>query len=180
MAGTLWCGTDGGGLNRISDPENGIFERIEFTSQQNDASLLARVLTILNDNSGMLWIFGDGIFASFYPGNGLKDVYIIKPVNGLFRNSRGKSLEFKQAMPGAQGSIWFLQLQGLLFRFNPVTEKLTLYPVPNWNVFHWIKDTGNSFWFACANGNLWRLMMNSLPFQSEYVPNMFNVSLGGF
>lgn len=177
ISGTLWCGTDGGGLNRISDPENGIFERIEFPYDRNATSGLSRILTLLSDNSGRIWLFGDGIFASFYPRNGLKDIYSVKPVNELFRNSRGHSMQFQQAMQDVDGTIWFLQLQGLLFRFNPATEKLTLYPVPNWIVFHWIKDKSNSFWFGCANGNIWRLMRNSLPFQSAYVPNMFNVSV---
>lgn len=176
-SGTLWCGTDGGGLNRISDPEKGIFHRIEFTNDKKDASGLCSILTLLSDNSGKIWLFGNGIFAGFCPGNGLKDIYSVKPVNELFRNSRGHSMQFQQAMQDCNGKIWFLQVQGLLFRFNPADEKLTLYPVPNWNVFHWIKDKNNSFWFGCANGNTWRLVMNSLPFQSEYVPNMFNVSV---
>ncbi len=78
----------------------------------------------------------------------------------------------------SRGSIWFLQKQGLLFRFDPATEKLTLYPVPNWMVFHWLKDKGDdSFWFGCANGNTWRLVTNSLPYQTAGVQNMFNVSI---
>lgn len=176
ITGTIWCGTDGGGLNRILDTENGIFERIEFEYPNNGASGLSRILALLSDGSGRIWLFGDGIFASYYPGNGLKNIYLINPVNELFRNSRGHSMKFRQAMQDNEGSIWFLQFQGLLFRFNPGTEKLTLYPVPNWIVFHWIKDSDNSFWFGCANGNIWRLMLNSLPFQTAYVPNMFNVS----
>ncbi|MCP4594018.1 MAG: hypothetical protein GY842_25070, partial [bacterium] len=62
--GTLWIGTDGGGLNRVDelDPADG---RIRFTHYQHDdddPSSLSHdvVYTIFEDASGTLWVGTDG------------------------------------------------------------------------------------------------------------------------
>ncbi len=100
----------------------------------------------------------------------------MSPVNEIFRNSRGARLLFDDAFQDDDGSIWFLQRQGIVFRFEPETEKLRLFAVPNWIILDWIRDKRGSIWFGCANGNTWRLMMSSLHYQSFRVPNMFNVA----
>ena len=83
---------------------------------------------------------------------------------------------FDDAFQDDDGYVWFLQRQGIVFRFEPETEKLKLFPVPNWIIFDWIRDKRGSVWFGCANGNTWRLMMSSLHYQSFRVANMFNVA----
>jgi len=174
--GDLWCAVTGGGLIRIDDAENGIFEKIIFNSETDPEHKLDTIATLLTDRNGLIWIFGDGIFASYSPKTGETKSYLINPVNEIFRNSRGGRLLFDDVFQDDDGSIWFLQRQGIVFRFEPETEKLRLFGVPNWIILDWIRDKRGSIWFGCANGNTWRLMMSSLHYQSFRVPNMFNVA----
>jgi signal transduction histidine kinase/DNA-binding response OmpR family regulator/ligand-binding sensor domain-containing protein len=176
-SGVLWCSTVGGGLNRISDPDYGIFERIKFYSPADQEMKLHNISTLIPGRDGQLWIFGDGIFASYSPQTGETKSYIVRPVNEMFNNSRGQGMLFDDAFQDDDGAIWFLQRQGIVFRFDPWSEKLRLFAVPNWIIFDWIRDHCGSIWFGCANGNTWRLMKNQLHYQSVRVNNMFNVAM---
>ena len=176
ITGTLWCASEDGGLTRIADPETSIFERIRFDSAADPEQKLDSIYTLIADRNGLIWIFGDGIFASYLPRSGEVKSYLIEPVNKMINNSRGTIMLFDDAFQDDEGYVWFLQRKGIVFRFEPVTEKLKLFLVPNWIIFDWLRDKRGSIWFGCANGNTWRLMMNSLHYQSFRVGNMFNVA----
>jgi len=178
-SGTLWCGTTGGGLNRITDPETGIFERIRFNREVNNGHELDTILKVLPDGNGSLWIFGNRVFARYSPQSGETKSYKVGPVNNLFNNSRGHKLQLEDAFQDEEGSVWFLDRHGIVFRFDPEHEKLRLFAVPNWVIFDWVRDDYCSIWFGCANGNKWRLMLNTVPYTSQRVSNMFNVSITG-
>jgi len=174
-SGTLWCGTNGGGLNRITDPEKGVFERARLSSRGNHR--LDTIQKVLPASDETLWIFGNSVFASYFPESGELKSYKVGPVNHLFNNSRGHKLQFEDAFQDEEGSLWFLDRKGLVFSFEPGSERLRLFGVPNWVIFDWVRDDYGSIWFGCANGNKWRLMLNTVPYTSLHVPNMFNVSV---
>lgn len=174
--GTLWCALKDGGLIRIVDPETGEFERIRFDSAADPEQKLNSIYTLIPDRNGLIWIFGEGIFASYIPFSGEVKSYLIEPVNKMINNPRGSKMLFDDAFQDGDGNVWFLQRQGIVFRFEPETEKLKLFPVPNWIIFDWKRDKRGSVWFGCANGNTWRLMMSSIHYQSVRVANMFNVA----
>jgi signal transduction histidine kinase/DNA-binding response OmpR family regulator/ligand-binding sensor domain-containing protein len=176
-SGVLWCSTTDGGLNRISDPDYGIFERIKFNSPADQEKNFHNISTLIPGRDGLLWIFGDGIFASYSTQTGEMKSYLVRPVNEMFNNSRGDGMLFDDAFQDDNGAVWFLQREGIVFRFDPESEKLRLFAIPNWIVFDWIRDHCGSHWFGCANGNTWRLMINLLHYQSVRVNNMFNVAI---
>ncbi len=176
-SGTLWCGTNGGGLNRITDPEKGLFERIRFNTRAINRHGLDTIHKVLPGSDGSLWIFGNSVFANYFPGSGEIKSYKVGPVNHLLNNSRGHKLQFEDAFQDEEGQVWFLDRKGIVFSFEPGSEKLGLFAVPNWVIFDWIRDDYGSIWFGCANGNKWRLMLNTFPYSSLRVANMFNVSV---
>lgn len=58
-AGTLWAGTDGGGLNRY-DPDQNTFVRYEHQEEDPQSLGSNRIRDILQDSKGRLWIGTDG------------------------------------------------------------------------------------------------------------------------
>ncbi len=176
-SGTLWCGTNGGGLNRITDPEKGVFERVRFNTRAGNRHGLDTIHKVMPGSDGSLWIFGNSVFANYFPESGEIKSYKIGPVNHLLNNQRGQKLQFEDAFQDEEGLVWFLDRKGIVFRFDPESERLRLFAVPNWVIFDWIRDDYGSLWFGCANGNKWRLMLNTVPYTSLRVTNMFNVSV---
>ncbi|MDP4224260.1 MAG: two-component regulator propeller domain-containing protein, partial [Bacteroidota bacterium] len=175
-SGIIWCSTIGGGLHRITDPEHGVIEKVNFRDAEKINRKLDTIMTILPDDNGTLWLFGNGIFANYSSGTGEIKSWPIRPMNNLFNNVKGQQMLLEEAFQDNKGYIWILQRQGIILRFNPETEELLVYNVPNWIILDWKTDSHGSIWFGCANGDTWRLMLKSLPYQTVWVNNMFNVA----
>ena len=92
--GTLWCALKDGGLIRIADPETGIFEKIRFDSAADPEQKLNSIYTLIPDRNGLIWIFGEGIFASYLPRTGKVKSYLIEPVVKMINNPRGSMYAF--------------------------------------------------------------------------------------
>lgn len=175
-SGTVWYGTSRKGLHRIVNPGSGSAERIDFINNEKLISKLDTILCILPDDNGTLWLFGNGIFANFSSRTNEIKSWMIRPMNASFNNMKGHQINLEDAFLDKQGCLWMLQREGIVFRFRPESEELLVYNVPNWIVLDWKADNYGSLWFGCANGDTWRLMLNSLPYQVIRVKNMFDVA----
>ncbi|HAM08917.1 MAG TPA: hypothetical protein DDY34_11205 [Bacteroidales bacterium] len=176
--GTIWCSTLGGGLNKIVDPVRGIFEKADLKVSQGYSSRYDSILTILQDKKGQIWTSGFGTISCYNPDNKMTRNYFLPDARQLKISRYSDALSLDYAFEDWDGDIWFVNsLKGIVFRLNPGSEKLLLYIVPNWVLFDCLYDKTGSFWFGCANMNVQRLVLNSLPYQSVTVNNMFSVTM---
>jgi signal transduction histidine kinase/AraC-like DNA-binding protein/ligand-binding sensor domain-containing protein len=175
--GTLWLGTAGEGLLRW-DPSLNKPEKIIPTAAVDNPDAYNTVSSILPDRNGTVWSFGNGSFSNFNPiDNSIKYYTIVYREKTLYEYNL-KEVAIDQAFQAGDGSIWFLnKLSGLMFRFCPQTEKLSLYRVPYFAVLQCFPDHSGTFWFACVRNNVFRMVgREHIPFISIPVDNGSHVS----
>jgi streptogramin lyase len=63
-----------------------------------------------------------------------------------------------------------------MFRFDPQTEKLCTYRVPNFIAYQCVMDRYGSFWFACIRNNIHRLVTDNIPYLTFPVNNSSHVA----
>ena len=144
VGGTLWIGTDGGGLNRF-DQETHTFsrfrdERIHFTV----------ILNIHEDSKGRFWIgtYNGGLHL-FDRRTGLREV--ITEVDGLPHNA------IKGIQEDGMGALWIGTQRGLV-RFEPELHQFTHYSTADGlqdNHFNYMascKGRNGRMYFGGANG----------------------------
>ncbi len=174
--GALWIGTDGAGLLRWNDVQQ-IPEKIVLAPAGKNKDPFNAVSCILADSNGTVWSFGNGSFSKYSPHDKSIRNYIFIYDRRTPYEYPGNEVIIDQAFQYNDGTLWFLhRFVGLMFRFDPATEKLTLYRVPNFAVFQCIKDPVGSFWFACSRNNIHRLVNSQIPYLTLPVPNSSHVS----
>ena len=167
----VWIGTEGGGLLRWNDILNKP-ELIRNKPEDGNKESFNTVMTILTDRNGFVWSFGNGSFSKYNPAdNSIKNYRILYTHRSIYE-APGSPVRINQAFQYDDGTIWFLNYTaGLMFRFDPVTEILSLYRTPAFMVFQCIMDETGSFWFACIRNNLFRLITSQIPYLTISVTN---------
>jgi|WetSurSiteA1Bulk_404760.scaffolds.fasta_scaffold01525_2 signal transduction histidine kinase/DNA-binding response OmpR family regulator/ligand-binding sensor domain-containing protein len=174
--GTVWIGTEGAGLLRWNDNGNKPVS-IEGRTEGKRRDSFKTVSTILADKNGSIWMFGNCSFSNYNPENGKIKNYIINYKNKTVYESPVSEVFIDQAFQFEDGTIWFIsKLFGLMFRFDPITEKLYLYRSPSFVVFQCILDKTGSFWCACIRNNIFRLITDHIPFLTIPVNNSSHVA----
>ena len=113
--GTLWVGTDGGGLNRY-DPVEDTFSHFRFDLEDPTSLSDDRVRAILEDRSGILWIGTEGGGLNrFDRDTGLFEAFNHDPANPESLSHNRVSSLFE----GPDGVLWVGTDGGGLERFDP-------------------------------------------------------------
>ena len=171
----IWIGTAGSGLihwnNAREKPE-----RIEIGDSEEKNESFNSVSSILADKNGSVWTFGNSTFANYNPENKSVKKYIFLYKHRSVYESPGSDVWIDFSYQSSDGTIWFFnRMAGLMFRLNPLSEKLSLYRTPNFVVYQCIMDKTESFWFASIRNNISRLVTNNIPYVSVLVTNTARV-----
>ena len=174
--GKILIGTEGEGLltwnYSLNKPE-----KIGPRPAEKNPDSFEAVSTILVGRNGSIWSFGNGTFSNFNPKDKTVRNYIINYKYRTVYETPGSEIFTNQAFQYDDGTIWFLnKLAGLMFKFNPVTEKLSLYRAPSYIVYQCIMDKTGSFWCACIRNNIFRLVTNHFPYLTIAVDNSSHVA----
>lgn len=174
--GTVWLGTDSQGLFRWDDVLNKL-EKINIQPSGKSKGSFKAVSAILADRNGSLWSFGNSSFSNYDPENKKIKNYIINYKGRSVYEPPGSDISADQAFQYEDGTIWFLnKIAGLMFRFDPVAEKLSLYRVPNFVVYQCTLDKTGSFWCSCIRNNIYRLVTGKIPYLTIPVNNSSHVA----
>jgi len=174
--GTIWIGTSGCGLLRWNKDQNKP-DRIKIQPAGQNSNLFNEVTSIHIDKNGTVWAFGNGSFSNYNPvNNSIKNYIIPRKPRTVFMSPDSKVL-IGQAFQYNDGTLWFLnKSEGLMFRFEPATEKLSVYFVPAFIVYQCIMDNTGSFWFSCIRFNIYRLVTGNIPYMTIQVRNGSHVA----
>ncbi len=116
---TLWIGTDGGGLNKLSLPVQGNrAEFVKYAHNPDDSTSLSQnaVWTMEEDSAGMLWVGTSNGLNHLDPRTGQARHFYHNPADSnSLTDNRIRKLLFDTA-----GSLWIGTRSGLN-RFNPQT-----------------------------------------------------------
>jgi signal transduction histidine kinase/DNA-binding response OmpR family regulator/streptogramin lyase len=174
--GKILIGTEGEGLLTWNYSLNKL-EKIGTQTAEKSPDSFNAVSTILADRNGSVWSFGNGTFSNFNPKDKTLRNYIINYRYRTVYEAPGSEIFADQAFQYDDGTIWFLnKFAGLMFRFNPLNEKLSLYRVPSYIAYQSVMDNTGSFWFACIRNNIFRLVTSSFPFYTVPVTNTSHVA----
>jgi ligand-binding sensor domain-containing protein len=77
-SGILWCSTLGRGLYRITDPDNGVFEKIDIGISNEYSGRFDSLSVLLADKHGNIWAFGKVAVICYDPGKKKSKNYIIE------------------------------------------------------------------------------------------------------
>ena len=170
-SGTVWFGTNRGSLLGIK-PGDERPEKVDFTKGGNNVQGFYPISAIKPDASGRIWVFGNNVFSIYDPVRDSSVTYRISFTrNDIYKLSDSEIL-INQAFITADSTVWFLsQALGIMYRFDPRTEKLTLYRVPAFIVHKVIMDKTGAFWFGCIRNNIYRLTVSNVPYSSVPVKN---------
>ncbi|MFT4928062.1 MAG: ligand-binding sensor domain-containing protein/signal transduction histidine kinase [Phenylobacterium sp.] len=153
--GTLWVGTNGGGLNQFNRA-NGTF--IHYRHQTNQINSLSDdyVAAINEDNSGRLWIGTDGGLNRFnrQSNNFSRFIHSADTPTSISHNS------INTLYTATDGTLWVGTDGGGLNQFNHQTQQFTRYQA-NANdinslshnmIFSIIQDATGVFWIGTFGG----------------------------
>lgn len=122
--GTLWIGTDGGGLNRYESDSDG-FVRYRNDPSDPDNLISDEVSVVLEDTRGILWIGSRGGLSRY------------DRESDQFRNFKNEASIFGSAAENeilslhedSDGTLWIGTDGAGLTRFDALNEKFTNYPL---------------------------------------------------
>jgi len=175
--GILWIGTEGEGLLRwnyiLNKPE-----KINIRTTEKYRDSFTAVSAIATAKNGSVWCFGNGTFSNYNPEDKSIKTYILNYKYRTQYEYPGSEVWIDQIFQSEDGILWFLnKMAGLMFRFDPAEEELSLYRSPIFAVYQCLMDNTGSFWFACSRNNIFRLVTCGVPFFTVYyVNNTSNVA----
>lgn len=174
--GNIWCGTQNDGLIRVTGSDRGDFIKILHKERENPAPFEKNVTAIFPDSTGILWVFGNHILSGYNIYTGEIKSYFFS--DRYFTDRKwADRITIEKIFQDKEGTLWLLYKRyGQLFRFEPVSEKLSLYFVPSYVVIQCIKDNTGSLWFGCVRNNIFRLEKDSLSYMKAMVPNSSDVN----
>jgi diguanylate cyclase (GGDEF)-like protein len=116
--GSLWIGTDGGGLNRF-DEASGQFQRFRHDPGQQASLAHDTVLAITEDRTGNLWVGTNGGGLSRFDRESQAFTHFRHDpeVPGSLSNNRVRAI-----FEDREGSLWVGTYEGGLNRFDPATS----------------------------------------------------------
>ncbi|NMC40450.1 MAG: hypothetical protein GYA43_04655, partial [Bacteroidales bacterium] len=175
--GTIWIGTDGAGImkwNPSDESANLLNELPGIRGRMN----FNKVTSILADSTGALWSFGTNCFSRFNPNDNTITNYKFLYDHQTIYETPGSTVTVDQSFRFSDGSIWFFSWEeGLIYRFDPSSEKLVLYRTPAFVAFQCYPGRDESIWFACVRYNVFRLLRKQVPwFTIAPVNNTADVS----
>ena len=158
--GTLWVGTDGGGLNRF-DPKTGRFDRYMNDPRNPQTLSYNEIRSIYQDRSGLLWV---GTY-----GGGVNKVDARRKPFLLYRHDPNNPNSLNQEIiwsiyEDADGTLWIGTHGGGLNRFDRKQNRFTYYrsnpadptSLSNDIVRLIIADPSGDFWIGTNGGGLCR------------------------
>jgi len=171
LSGGIWIGTDGAGLlrwNQITDSPEIPYDQSGISSGTNSVN----VTSILADSSGTIWSFGTDFFCRFDQDEKENENYRFLYGHQTVYENPGSSVTVDQSFRLSDGTIWFFSREeGLIYKFDPLSEKLYLYRTPAFAVFQCLLDSHETFWFACVRYNVFRMILKQIPFFTIYPVN---------
>jgi len=122
------------------------------------------VTSILADSTGSLWAFGTNCFSRFNQNDYTITNYKFLYGHETIYETPRSPVTVDQSFRFSDGSIWFFSWEeGLIYRFDPSSEKLVLYRTPAFVVFQCYPGRDESIWFACVRNNVFRLIRKQVP-----------------
>ena len=103
-AGTVWAGTDGGGLHRY-DPASDAFVRYVHDPSDEGSLRSDRVLSLFEDRAGVLWVGGYGGLQRRYPLSRVAERFGNRPGDPASL-SAGAVTAFAEVADEAGGGLW--------------------------------------------------------------------------
>ena len=175
--GTVWIGTEGAGLMKW-DLETGSAYRLNELPGLKSRMDFDKVTSILADSTGSLWAFGTNCFSRFNPDDNTITNYKFLYEHQTIYENPGSPVTVDQSFRFSDGNIWFFSWEeGLIYSFDPSSEKLVLYRTPTFVAFQCYPGRDESIWFACIRNNVFRLVRKQVPwFTIAPVKNFSDVS----
>ncbi len=168
--GNIWFGTETESLFRVSDSENGLYEKVKISLNNIKSLADITVTSVLPESKFRIWIFGNSTLIDYNPVTGESKSYVFSDQSFTFK--WGTELRIDKIFRNHNGSLWLINIaSGSVFRFDPVTEELSYYNVPRLIDFSCIQDKTGDFWFGAVGQNMFRLVTDSLPFMTRAIPN---------
>jgi signal transduction histidine kinase/DNA-binding response OmpR family regulator/ligand-binding sensor domain-containing protein len=175
--GTIWIGTEGAGLMRWN-PSTGSADMLNGLTGIRGKMSFNMVTSVLADSKGALWSFGTNCFSRFNPKDNTIINYKFLYEHQTVYENPGSTVTVDQSFRFSDGSIWFFSWEeGLVYMFDPSSEKLVLYRTPTFVAFQCYPGRDESIWFACVRYNVFRLVRKQVPwFTIASVNNTADVS----
>jgi serine phosphatase RsbU (regulator of sigma subunit)/streptogramin lyase len=165
-AGSLWVGTDGGGLNRL-DRRAGTFER--FCSDHSNPGSLSdnSVRSIFQDHSGTLWV-GTNV-GGLNTWNPRRRKFVTYTVQNDTNRSIGSNW-IHAVHEDRRGKVWIGSSAPVLDICDPSTGVIRHFPMPGSVEALYEQPTGQRMWVGSRNGLL-EVDIDSLQFRKvEFAP----------
>ena len=119
--GGMWVGTTGGGVNRFSTRPLP-FQRFRFEHWTHNSQNRNTLSTVFEDSRGTLWIATTGSLLRFDSKTGKSASYAISGASNYLPTTYVQSIAEDHS-----GSVWFGTYGGGIRRFDPRTERFTVY-----------------------------------------------------
>ena len=169
--GNILFGTEKEGLLSYSGQGNGLIEKIDFDGSGNRQSQYKTISAVFPEARDNLWIFSNSMLFRYNPITGERRSYLFSD-NSISSRKWGKLLLIDKIFRGKDGRLWLINLGlGQLFQFDQKDESLNYFAVPRYVEFSFIEDITGNLWFASVAQNMFRLIIDSLPFMTITIPN---------
>ncbi|MFN2372689.1 MAG: two-component regulator propeller domain-containing protein, partial [Cyclonatronaceae bacterium] len=145
--GVLWIGTSGHGVNLLDFKANR-FQTLIRTPDASSRITGFSIRSILEDNSGVIWISADVLYRWNRETGELNSYETTSDLIDNFGNADAYSM-----IQASDGLLWFATSQGL-FRHNPVTNQNRLYKHSPGNETGLLYQEVNSV-FEARDNSIW-------------------------
>jgi signal transduction histidine kinase/CheY-like chemotaxis protein/ligand-binding sensor domain-containing protein/AraC-like DNA-binding protein len=163
LSGKVWIGTENMGVIEIIDPEKGSWKQVDLPVYQGINSLRRKIDSVYCDSAGTIWAFGESRLSKIFSDSGETSSFLFSDEHG--KRKWDNNLVIHKILTGDNGDLWLISMdRGLVFRFAIDSEKLTIYGVPRFIDFAFIKDFSGSFWIGSISPAIHRLVTDSLQF----------------
>lgn len=174
--GVTWVGTFMGGLNRLApaSASNGVEEKRVYLHNPADPTSISDngVYTIHRDRTNQLWVGTP------------RGLNLFDEKTGTFRLFKpdilGNTFVY-EVRSDASGQIWIATTHSGIYRYEPVTDKLTHYDVANTpalrtnQISSIYEDSAHNVWFGSLNGGVCQWNDRQKTFirhpVNDYLPN---------
>jgi ligand-binding sensor domain-containing protein/serine phosphatase RsbU (regulator of sigma subunit) len=154
--GTLWIGTDKGGICEVVDREKGIFKRYQYNPSVPSSLSNDRIRGIFEDKDGDLWISTNGGGLCKMVRNSHGQVSFLRYQNNPKDSSSISSDRVYPLYQTKDGIIWVLTSGGGLNKLDKASGKFAHYTekngLPNNVLYGALADNNENLWFSTNKG----------------------------